>query len=185
MARYRLVALLATLGLAACGDPNFLNPPQFPNGVTVVRIWAIQGTPIHFPSAWSIQAASRIRLDQSPNFDFAFDFDAEGRPVLLPQGSFGLLQPTGNAGLQRTDRQWDEMLMGALNGYQVADTIRIDVGDRFYARSGAVSLCFSSLPFYAKVQILEIDEADRSVLFRILSNLNCGYRSLEEGLPER
>lgn len=185
MPRIALFSLLAGLGLAACGDPNFLNPPQFPNATTQVRLWAIQGTPVHFPSAWSIQAATRIRLDQSPNFDFAFDIDAAGRPVLLPQGIFGLLQQSGNAGLQRTQQPWDEILTARINGYQVADTISIDLNERFYVRSGAVSLCFNNLPFYAKIQILEIDLEDRSVLFQILSNLNCGYKSLEEGLPEK
>lgn len=185
MPRFLLLSLLGGLGLAACGDPNFLNPPNFANGTAAVRLWAIQGTPLHLPSAFSISAASRIRLDQSPNFDFAFDITPDGRPVLLPQGIFGLLQQTGNPGFIRTETPWEEILLARINGYQVNDTIPIAVGDRFYARSGSVTLCFSSLPFYAKVQVMEIDPEERSVFFRILSNLNCGYKSLEEGLPEQ
>lgn len=185
MPRFLLLSLLGGLGLAACGDPNFLNPPNFPNGAITVRLWAIQETPLYLPSAWSISGANRIRLDQSPNFDFAFDLTADGRPVLLPQGIFGLLQQSGNPGFIRTETAWDDIVLAEINGYLVNDTIPIAVGDRFYARSSSVPLCFSSLPFYAKIQIMEIDAEDRSVLFRILANLNCGYKSLEEGLPER
>lgn len=185
MPRFLLLSLLGGLGLAACGDPNFLNPPNFPNGTTSVRLWAIQGTPIHLPSAWSISGANRIRLDQSPNFDFAFDITPDGRPILLPQGIFGLLQQSGNPGFIRTEIPWDDIDFALINGYLVNDTIAIAVGDRFYARSGSIALCFSSLPFYAKMQIMEIDSEERTVLFRILSNLNCGYKALEEGLPTR
>lgn len=179
------MALLGTIGLAACGDPNFLNPPNFENTVTSVRIWAVHGTPIHLPSAWYTPAASRVRIDQTASFDFAFDITEDGQPVLLPQGTFGLLERIGNPGLQSTTRAWEDIKLAVLNGYRVADTLPIAVGDRFYARSEFATMCGASTPLYAKLQIMEVDYEERSVLFRILLNANCGYKSLEEGLPTR
>jgi hypothetical protein len=185
MRRFSLLALVSALVLGACGDPNFLNPATSQNGIISARLWAIQGTPIYLPSAWSVSFLTRIRLDQNANFDFAFDIDPSGQPVLLPRGAFGLLEPTGNPGLLPTTKAWDEVTLAVLNGYVVSDTIPVAQGQVFYVRSAASGICFNSSPLYAKMEILEIDTADRSVLYRILTNSNCGYKSLELGLPTR
>lgn len=185
MRRFSLSVLVSALVLGACGDPNFLNPPTSDNAIISARLWAIQGTAIGLPSAWSVPLRTRIRLDQSPNFDFAFDITPGGTPILLPRGAFGLLEPTGNPGLLPTPKEWDEITVAVLNGYLTSDTIPITVGDRFYVRSSATGICFNSSPLYAKLQILEIDLTDRSVLYRILTNANCGYKSLELGLPTK
>lgn len=178
-------ALVAGLGLSACGDPNFLSPATIENAETGVRLWAIQGTPVHLPSAWSIALRNRVRLDQGPNFDFAFDITDEGTPVLLPLGAFGLLQRTGNPGLFKTGREWGEITLAEVNGYVVADTIPIAVGDRLFARSALSAACANTFPLYAKLEIQAIDHTERSVSFRILTNSNCGYKGLEPGLPSR
>jgi hypothetical protein len=175
--------LLSGVGLAGCGDPNFLNPPTLENTVTSIRIWAIHGTPVHLPVAWHSPTASRVRFDQSAEFDFAFDIRPDGTPVLMPQGAFGLLQPAGNPGLRPTQLAWDDIKVAELSGYRVADTLAVAVGDRFYLRTATVAHCFNRLPFYGKLQVMEIDTAERSVLFRLLLNANCGYKGLEPGLP--
>jgi hypothetical protein len=41
------------------------------------------------------------------------------------------------------------------------------------------------VPKYAKMEILSFDEATRIVSFRILVNDNCGFKSLEPGLPHQ
>ena len=38
---------------------------------------------------------------------------------------------------------------------------------------------------YAKLHVLAIDTVARRIDFEILTNVNCGYRGLEEGLPKR
>jgi hypothetical protein len=45
--------------------------------------------------------------------------------------------------------------------------------------------CTIGVPKYAKLEILGLNEALRIVTFRVLSNDNCGFRSLEPGLPDR
>jgi hypothetical protein len=58
------------------------------------------------------------------------------------------------------------------------------VGERYYVRSRVV--CTSlSVPQYGKLEVLGIDPAVRSITFRILNNNNCGYRSLQPGIPDR
>ncbi|MDZ4675166.1 MAG: hypothetical protein SGI84_11975 [Gemmatimonadota bacterium] len=185
MRRILLAVLVSAPLVGACSDPNFLNPPTSENIIISARLWAIQGTPINLPSAWSVPLRTRIRLDQSPNFDFAFDINPAGQPVLLPRGAFGLLEPTGNPGLLPTPKEWDEITLAVLNGYLTSDTIPIATGDRLYVRSSSTGICFNSAPLYAKMQILEIDLTDRSVLYRILTDANCGYKGLELGLPTK
>lgn len=179
------LSLLLFLGLAACGDANLLNPPSSSNGEVTGTLWAIRGTPLYRPSAWSIAAEQPIRLDQTPSFDFAFDIDAAGRPVLLPLGVFGVLQRVGNPGLFQATKGWDEITLAEVNGYLVADTIPVAVGDRLYARSAISGNCFARFPLYAKIEIQSVDAVERTLGFRILSNLNCGYKGLEPGFPSQ
>lgn len=177
--------LLAALLLAGCGDPNFLNPANVENAVINVRLWAVQGTPLHLPSAWSVALRLRLRLDQNPNFDFAFDIDPSGRPVFLPRGVFGLLESSGNPGIFRTPRAWDDITVAPVNGYLVRDTIPIAVGERYLVRSAVTGICFSGYSLYGKLEVVDINPIDRSVGFRVLTNVNCGYKSLEPGLPSK
>lgn len=185
MPRIAAVSLLAALLTGACGDTNFLNPATSENAIINVRLWAIQGTPLYLPTAWSVPLRTRIRLDQNANFDFAFDIDPAGRAVLLPRGAFGLEVGSGNPGLFIANKEWDEITIAPINGYLVSDTIPIAVGQTLYVRSAVSGVCFSSYALYAKMQILEIDMITRSVGFRILTNANCGYKSLELGLPKQ
>jgi hypothetical protein len=41
------------------------------------------------------------------------------------------------------------------------------------------------VPKYAKIEILEFNDALGIMTFRVLVNDNCGFRSLEPGLPDR
>lgn len=179
------LSLLGVLALAACGDANLLNPPSSSNGEVIGTLWAIRGTPLHRPSAWSISLEQPVRLDQTPSFDFAFDIDAAGRAVLLPLGVFGVLQRAGNPGLFQTTRAWDAITIAEVNGYLIADTIPVAAGDRLYARSAISGNCFSQFPLYAKIEIQAINTVERTLEFRILSNLNCGYKGLEPGFPTK
>ena len=59
----------------------------------------------------------------------------------------------------------------------------IAVGERYVVRSRVT--CNVGVPKYAKLEILEFDDALGIVTFRVLTNDNCGFRSLEPGLPDR
>jgi hypothetical protein len=39
--------------------------------------------------------------------------------------------------------------------------------------------------YYGKLRILSIDTTKREIEFEALSDVNCGYRSLEPGRPKR
>jgi hypothetical protein len=48
-----------------------------------------------------------------------------------------------------------------------------------------VGSCAFGTPYYAKMQVLALDDSARAVRFQILNNINCGYRGLTVGLPTR
>jgi hypothetical protein len=39
------------------------------------------------------------------------------------------------------------------------------------------------VPAYGKLEILSFDADNRTISFRVLANLNCGYKGLEPGIP--
>jgi hypothetical protein len=179
-------ALLAAVVLSGCGDPLSLLPARFENRVDTVAIWAATSTSIDKPSGYVISARTRVRLDQVSSFDFVYDVDPAGRSVLLPLGA---LVNTGTAagvpGFLKTQTAFDNITLAEQIGYITKDTVVVAPGDIFYVRATLDPNCFLGIPYYAKLQVLAIDAAERAVRFRILSNINCGYRGLQPGLPTK
>src|SRR5207249_10062296 len=55
--------------------------------VDSVSLWALDGTPLTTPSAYSISGRVAVRTDQTTGFDFAFNITPSGEAVLLPTGA--------------------------------------------------------------------------------------------------
>lgn len=175
-----LVALISAVG--ACGD-NGLGPASDPNVVDTVTIYAKDGTPISSPSAFSISERLAIRTDQSSAFDFMFNIDGEGRPVFLPLAVLGLGSGSADPGFKATTQTFDEITVAQRDNFVTSDTVAFIAGDRFIMRSRVVCTTLN-LPTYGKMEVLSIDPAARSVTFRYLVNINCGYIGLQPGIPE-
>jgi hypothetical protein len=179
-------ALLAAAALTGCGDALSLLPARFENRADTVTIWAATETAINLPSGYVIPARQRVRLDQVSTFDFIYDVDHQGRNILLPLGS---VVNTGTAGglpgLQETPTPFDQITIAQQLGYITKDTVPVDVGKVYYVRATLDGSCSLGVPYYAKMEILAIDAPTRSMRFRIVANVNCGYRGLELGLPKK
>lgn len=177
----RYLVLGAGLAAFACSDQQ-LDPAQIDNIVDTLVVGALVGTPIATPSAFSIPDARVIRTDQSAGFDFAYNVDATGRHVLLPLAALGLGATNGtNPGLQKSTETFDNLKNPPSNGYLTTDTLVVAVGEVYAARSRIT--CYLGVPEYAKIQILSFDDVARTMKFRVLANVNCGYRNLETGIP--
>jgi hypothetical protein len=177
-----MLSCLAVATLAACGGDD-LPQATIENFVDSTALGALTGTPVTVPSAFSIPDRAAVRTDRSSAFDFAFDVDAEGRFVLLPLVAIGIESTSGvNPGLQFSELPFDEMDQAVSNNYITDSAVVVAVGDRLYARSRLV--CSSlGVPQYGKLEITRLDAAERAIGFRYLVNNNCGYRSLQPGLP--
>src|SRR6266511_2141651 len=82
--RLRPLFLLTFALAAACGAPLGLPRASFENKVVTVSLYALSGTPVSFPSAYSLLFNLPVRPDQTTSFDFAFDLDSPGRKQLGP-----------------------------------------------------------------------------------------------------
>ena len=182
-------ALLLVLGAAAgtgCGDPLSLLPPAFENRVDSLSLWAASNTPVVFPSGYLVAQRSTVRLDQVSTFDFLYDITPDGERIFVPLAALvNTGRVSGNPGFRRTDTPFEDISVAEQVDYVTEDTVRLRVGDVFYVRSAVDPSCGLGIPYYAKLQILSFDDSARRVGFQILANINCGYRGLELGLPER
>lgn len=179
-----LSGVLAALAMA-CSDPNQLPTAQYTNTEDTVAVYAISGTPVYQPSGYALTERRVVRLDASTVADFAYEILQDGRHVLLPGRLVGQPGTATDPGLLATQTPFDSITMAERDGYLTLDTLAVAEGDIFYVRGRIAPTCYLGLPTYAKLQVLALDDAKRTMGFRILANINCGYRSLEPGLPKR
>lgn len=169
--------------LAACSDPFGLPPPRSENAVDTVALFALDGTPLSSPSAYHLETLSVVRTDRSPVFDFAFNVDSLGRPVLLPTGPLRLGE---GSGIRLMTTPFDSIKVAPGGGYERSKAVVVDAGTVAVVHSRPTPCSFGTTVFlYAKLQVLTIDAAARRIVFQILTNANCGYRGLEPGFPVR
>lgn len=169
---------------AGCSDPFALPAPTITSVVDTVTVFAVSGTPVWRPSGYSLSTRGAIRIDQSSQTDFAYDI-RDGVPVLLPGAVIG--QPGANVdpGLRRAAQPFDSLKDAPSDGYITQDTIQVQAGEVFFMRGRIPGLCLVGLPIFGKLEVLDFDDAERSIRFQVLVNSNCGFKSLEPGLPTR
>lgn len=167
------------LALAACGDELF--PASFENVEEEVVLGSLIGTAPPVPSGYSISDARTVRTDLSASFDFAYLVDQAGRSLLVPIDGLGLGSSSSNPGLQKRDEAFAAIRIAPSNGYLTTDSIEVAVGDVLVGRSRIA--CFLGVPQYAKMEVLAIDAAAKTIRLKVLPNVNCGYRSLAPGIP--
>jgi hypothetical protein len=181
-------ALAGCLVLAACGDVSGLLPASVPNRTDTVSVYALTGTPVSSPSAYWIVARQVVRTDQNSAFDFAFDIDSLGHVILLPTGALKLgLQ----SGAQLSALDFDSLTLAPSSGYKIDSAVVLSENSVAVMHSRLVQCSYDYQPshnYFAKLHVLEIDTSSaaggRSIKLEILTNVNCGYRGLEPGLPK-
>ncbi len=188
-----LVLVLAAM-TGACGDPFALQPAGIVNAVDTVEMYAVNGTPLDRPSGYSIgerDPGSRlVRLGlEARSFDFLYRIDATTGPEFAP---FSVVSPApagqstaGRSGFLATTAGFDAIKEAEQVGFVIDKPVQLVEGKVILARSAISATCFIQIPYYSKIEVLSFDPVARSVKFRILSNVNCGYRGLEPGLPTR
>ena len=145
-----------------------------------VTLWALTGTNLTDPSAYSVSAQQVVRTDRSSGFDFAFDVQVDTAKdtigVFLPRGTLGLYT---SGGLQVTTQAYDSIKTAPTSGYQDTLPVPVKVGMVVLAASMEETCPNGQVePFYAKLQIDSLDLVNRKIVFAITTDPNCGYRSL-------
>src|SRR5574341_21715 len=181
---FGLSAAAAVVAGSACGDP-LGQEPQVENAVDTVTLYALRDTPIRLPSAFNMLqpvGTQAVRTATTSQFDFAFDIDSVGKALIYPSGALGLSREPG---LQVMNRTFEDVLRAPDEGYKADSAITVTHGNVFVARSRVTSLfcVYVAVPRYGKCHVLAIDTTNRSITLETLVDLNCGFRSLEPGIP--
>jgi hypothetical protein len=180
-----LLICLSLLALAACSDDSGLPDPTLNNVERTETLYALEGTPVTTPSAYSLEGSRRVRTDLFTDFDFAYNVEPDGRRVFLPRAAMGI-ETTANVkpGFVVRSESFEAITVAPSNGYITDQPVPIAEGERYVVR-GRITCTSLGLPKYAKLEVVSFDDAARTVTFRILTDDNCGFRGLEPGLPDR
>ena len=178
-----LVVLVSLL--QACADPHELAPPRDKNFVDTLTLFALSGTPVQSPSAYSVLDGP-VRTDRTTAFEFAYDIvvvnNTDTTRYFLPQAVLDLqVNSQVNPGLQRRADDFDQIIEAPSNGYITNDSVAVDSGQVFVVRSRLV--CGIGVSVYSKIEILKFVDSTRTVEFKVLANTNCGYKRLTPGFP--
>jgi len=181
-----LLFACAAVAAAACGNSTGLQA-YIDNVVDTVSLYALSGTPVTKPSAYSFQSRGVVRTDQAATFDFAFDIDTAGRAVFLSTGAMKLGQLSG---LQVATQPFDSIRYAPTDNYQLDSAVVVHDSSVVLAHSAQVACGNGFLSvFYAKLRVLTIDTTatpnGRRIDFQILADFNCGFRGLQPGLPNQ
>jgi hypothetical protein len=177
---FRAPALLALV--MACSDTNGLNP-TFTNFERTETLYALIGTPVRTPSAYSIDGGLRVRTDTTTSFDFAYNVESDGRHVFVPRAALGIEATADvNPGFQARSESFEAITEAPSDVYITDRVVPIALGERYVVRSRVT--CSIGVPKYGKLEVVFFDNAARTVTFRVLVNDNCGFKGLEPGLPD-
>ncbi len=175
------LALLA----AACSDTTGLPGATVENAVATVELFALSDDSVALPSAYVLDGARRVWTNQSSVFDFAFDFDSQGRAVLL--STYAASPTLGKlSSLQRATVPFDSVTIAPTGRWVYDSAFVVEPGSVLLVRSRPTS-CITGITvsLYAKLRVVTVDAAAQRLEFEILVDQNCGYRGLEPGLPKR
>ena len=126
--------------------------------------------------------------DGNLDFDLVFDIDDTGKPVLIPVSKIAICTRTCQVGLQVvTDSSFDQLTKARSKGYTYDTLVTVGFGTPVYivAKAGACATDLYSNDMYAKLVVDSVRTADRSVFFRIVTDPNCGFRSLVPGVTPK
>ena len=180
------LAMGLAIGFGACGGGIQLPNPTFINFVDTLELYSLRGTPVPTASAFDIVRGFPARMELGDEFDFAFDFSDGDTAIMIPGQALGI--PI-ESGVQPVDRAFDDILIAPVDDYIDDSIMSVEVGTVFAGRSRlAPDFCsafLGALPRFAKFEVLAIDRVEGKITLKYLVNFNCGYRSLEPGLPEQ
>lgn len=154
--------------------------------VTDFTVWAITGSPAPYPTAFSVQRNTTLRLDPSGAFDIAFDILPDGKLQVLPVRSVVSSLGGGRVvGVQVATVPFAQVTEAPRTGWNSDSTIEVIVGQTFLIQVTSDECAFAQKQtIYAKFVADSIVPADRRAFLSGRINQNCGFRSFADGIPE-
>jgi hypothetical protein len=180
-----LAATSAAFVAGACGDPVGLRATLATQTDTFVA-FALTGTDPARPAAINTLFRSVVRVDNTFNFDVAFDLDPAGGVRLLPVTMIGgLATANRRVGIRKSEQPFDALTRAPGDGFTYDSATVVQPGEAVSVQVTNGDQCaFSLSPFiYSRIGIDSINPATRAIYFRATNDPNCGFRSFLPGVP--
>jgi hypothetical protein len=186
MIRRRAILFLIALLVPALACQSITSPQAF-NFVVADTLNArtLNGTPLGARNTLSVGLPAVFPIDGSLSFDLTFDIDASGKAVLIPVSKVGACTRTCQVGMQVVgDSTFDQITKARSKGYTYDTSLTVDVGKPIIvvAKSTVCASDLYSNDLYAKMIVDSVRTTDRTIFFRIVTDPNCGFRSLVPGV---
>lgn len=186
----RLAALVGATVVAcasSCGNLTGV-PASLPTKSDSGLVYAINGAPPGAPSTLHVFSGTLQPANANFAFDVAFDIDANGDVVVLPQRAVASgLATTHTVGLQTVTTSYDALTSAPRSGYR-ADTALVTTVNRvIIVQSQDANACGVSLTgttLYAKIVVTAVDLRARQLTLKYTTDPNCGFFSFASGLPK-
>lgn len=181
-----VVGLVTT---TACDDDLGLTAFTVAAPVTVT-VYALNGTAQTLPAGLDLRLRSAVPVNPNWAFDLAFDLNASNEVLVhTPRSVSSELVGIHRVGLQTSPLTFDQLIDAPTSGFvydslltvPLGRTVVVDKVDPSCNRFGGAFLGFN---IRAKFIIDSISTSRRAIYLKLLSNPNCGYRSLEPGEPK-
>lgn len=181
-----LVAVSAVVALNGCGDSTGIRA-QFSNTDSKPQVFSLNGTPNSVPTALLLRGVVPIIPDANFNFDVAFDINGAGEVVVYTvRAVASQVVSTHRVGLQATTLSFDAATIAPTSGFAFDSSMVLPVGKTIFIESSDVSCSTSFLgqTIRAKMVIDSVKPESRTMFLHMLSNPNCGFKSLVSGVPK-
>jgi hypothetical protein len=189
---FRSVALVSLAALAAASNDDtnaFLGVASSETALVSFVVYPLSGDPA-LPAAIDLSARRAVRpailAGSVINFDLAFDLDAQGRILVIPPARLAS-PPSGipRVGIQTRSESFDGLSRAPDGGYTFDSTAVVTRGQTVVVEASAAT-CSTTYPLHAKLVVDSVGAvaAGRPIYVRARVNPNCGFRSLEPGLPK-
>jgi hypothetical protein len=178
----------AAIAASACTDPIHIKA-QDVTVVDTVTVYALTGTSPALPSGLDIFTRQPVVVDGLAAFDVAFDIESPTQVRIYPV-RFVVTSPRGvrQVGIRKQPGEFAQLVNAPSGIYQTDSSVAVSPGEIAViqtTRAFAGEFCQYTLqPYlYAKLSVLSIDMAARTITFELGLDPNCGFRSFLPGLP--
>ncbi len=184
------VVVASVASVAACSDSLGLRASLAVRFDTL-SAYSMTATPISFPSAYSASNGFVVRVDPTIGFDVAFDLTSSGGVQLIPARRIsttrqvgGVPTATQRVGLQLVNGSFESLTKAPSGGYTYDSTFVVAPGEAVVMELASDACQYSLVQtIYAKL-VVDSVAADRRIYFRAIRDPNCGFRSLQPGVPK-
>jgi hypothetical protein len=164
---------------SGCSDPFSEFLQDVPLEPTTVELADFRTATLQEHTAFDVVGSRTVRVDQTGGWDYLFEIDESGTVQLAPFAS--LSDRFSEAGLQIVDQTFEGLRNAPSSGYVIDSPTVVAEGDVLAAISRRDPTIRGRCRYYAKFEILEIDEIERTIRFNHLINPNCEDRVLIPG----